>query len=329
MSHTASEDWRPSANWEALRLRDALLRVARLFFHERGFIEVETPILSHDAVVDRHLDPFQTTLARDPRRPDEGDRLWLQTSPEFGMKRLLAAGGEAIFQVTRAFRNSERGRLHNAEFTIVEWYRRSDGYREGMQLLSDLSEALLVRGPSEHVTYAAAFQMHVGVNPHIASVDELRRAAEAHGLRPPQGLGNDRDGWLNFLLAECVEKHLGRDKPTILYDYPPSQAALACVRNDPNPVAERFELYYEGMELANGYHELLDAGVLRERNRHCNEQRVLDGKRTLPEDSRLLSAMESGLPPCCGCALGFDRVVMLAGGAKSIDEVIAFPIERA
>jgi elongation factor P--(R)-beta-lysine ligase len=305
------------------------MRKVREFFHQREFLEVETPIFSHDVVVDRHLDPLQTTLARDPRRPHEGETLWLQTSPEFGMKRLMAAGGEAIFQVTRSFRNGERGKLHNPEFTIVEWYRRGAEYNDGMQFLSDLGETLLSRGPAERVTYAAAFRTHVGVDPHTSSVDELRRAAEAQRFRAPPRLGNDRDGWLNFLLAECVEKHLGRGKPTILHDYPPSQAALACVRNDPYPVAERFELYVEGIELANGYHELLDAGVLRDRNRRANEQRALDGKPPLPEDSSLLSAMESGLPPCCGCALGFDRVVMLVAGAKSIDEVIAFPIERA
>jgi elongation factor P--(R)-beta-lysine ligase len=329
MSHTASDDWRPMANWEVLRLRDALLRKVREFFHGRGFLEVETPILSHDVVVDRHLDPFQLTLARDPRRPHKGETLWLQTSPEFGMKRLMAAGGEAIFQVTRAFRNGERGRLHNPEFTIVEWYRRGEGYNEGMQFLSDLGEALLGRGPAERLTYAAAFQVHVGVNPHTTSVDELHRAVESQQLQSPPGLGNDRDDWLNFLLAERVEKHLGRGKPTILYDYPTSQAALARIRDDRFSVAERFELYFKGIELANGYYELLDARVLRERNRRANEQRAMDGKPALPEDSRLLSAMEVGLPPCCGCALGFDRVVMLASGAQSLDEVVAFAIERA
>jgi lysyl-tRNA synthetase class 2 len=329
MSHKVGDDWRPSANWDVLRLRDALLRKVRAFFHGRRFLEVETPVMSHDVVVDRHLDPFQTTLARDFRRPQEGDKLWLQTSPEFGMKRLMAAGGEAIFQVTRAFRNGERGSLHNPEFTMVEWYRRGDGYSGGMKLLSDLGEALLGRGPAERITYAAAFEKHVGVNPHTASVDELRHTAEAQGLQPPPGLESDRDGWLNLLLAECVERHLGRGKSAILFDYPASQAALACVRNDVNPVAERFELYVEGIELANGYHELLDAAALRERNRRANQQRVADGKPALPEDSRLLAAMEAGLPMCCGCALGFDRVVMLAAGAKSLDEVIAFPIERA
>ncbi len=209
MSNSASDDWRPAANWDRLRLRDALLRKVRAFFHERGFIEVETPILSHDVVVDRHLDPFQTRLARDPRRPNEGDRLWLQTSPEFGMKRLLAAAGEAIFQVTRAFRNGERGRLHNPEFTIVEWYRREDGYQEGMQLLSDLSETLLGGGPAERITYADAFQRHVGVNPHAAPIDELHAVAAALKLNVPTGFSNDRDGWLNMLLAECLEQHLG------------------------------------------------------------------------------------------------------------------------
>jgi lysyl-tRNA synthetase class 2 len=302
----------------------------RAFFSERRFLEVETPILSHDTVVDRHLDPFVTLLNADPRRPDSGKRLFLQTSPEFAMKRLLAAGGEAIYQITRAFRNGgERGRLHNPEFTIVEWYRTGDGLPEGMQLLSDLADVLLARGAANRISYREAFERHVGVQPHAAPLGELIAAAARQNIAAPSGLSQDRDGLLNLLLVELIEPHLGRGRPTILFDYPASQAALARVRHDPDPVAERFELYVDGIELANGYHELLDAGVLRRRNTDANAQRIADGKPPLPEDSRLLDAMEAGLPPCTGVALGFDRVVMIAAGAQSIDEVIAFPIERA
>jgi elongation factor P--(R)-beta-lysine ligase len=314
----------PSASLAALEQRSTMLRKLREFFYARSFIEVETPLLATEVIPELHIEP----MAVEADSPGTATS-FLQASPELHMKCLLAAGATAIFQVTRSFRAGERGPLHNPEFTIVEWYRLGDGYHEGMQLLSDLGEALLGRGRAERMTYAAAFQTHIGVNPHTASMDELRRAAEAHGLRPPQGLGDDRDGWLNLLLAECVEKHLGRGKPTILFDYPPSQAALACVRDDPCPIAERFELYVEGIELANGYHELVDAGVLRERNHRASLLRAADGKPELPEDSRLLSAMDAGLPPCCGCALGFDRVVMLAAGVQSIDEVISFPIDRA
>jgi lysyl-tRNA synthetase class 2 len=324
-------DFLPTADWPLLRLRALLLERVRSFFSSQGFLEVETPILSHDVVVDRHLDPFTTLLSADPRRPEAGERLYLQTSPEFGMKRLLAAGGEAIYQITRAFRNGdERGRLHNPEFTIVEWYRVGDGLHEGMRLLSDLSEALLARGPAELVAYCDAFKRHAGVEPHAASVEALVEAATGHKIAVPNGLLQDRDGLLNLLLVELVEPHLGRGQPTILYDYPATQAALARVRPaQSTPVAERFELYADGVELANGYHELLEAEVLRERNMQANRQRVADGKPPLPENSRLLAAMDAGLPPCAGVALGFDRVVLIASGASSINEVIAFPIERA
>jgi lysyl-tRNA synthetase class 2 len=324
-------DFLPTADWSKLRLRAQLLERVRAFFSSHGFLEVETPILSHDVVVDRHLDPFATLLSPDPRRPEVGERLYLQTSPEFAMKRLLAAGGEAIYQITRAFRNGgERGRLHNPEFTIVEWYRVGDGLAEGMQLLSDLSEALLARGPAELVSYRDAFERHVGVEPHGAAIEVLVASARGHKIAVPDGLLHDRDGLLNLLLVELVEPHLGRGRPAILYEYPATQAALARVRQvNSTPVAERFELYADGIELANGYHELLDAGVLRERNARANRQRLADGKPPLPEESRLLTAMEAGLPPCAGVALGFDRVVMIAGAASSIDEVIAFPIERA
>jgi lysyl-tRNA synthetase class 2 len=323
-------DFLPTADWSRLRLRAQLLERVREFFSEHGFLEVETPILSHDIVIDRHLDPFTSVLNSDTRQPETGERLFLQTSPEFAMKRLLAAGGEAIYQITRAFRNGgERGRLHNPEFTIVEWYRTGDGMSEGMQLLSDLAEALLARGPAERISYRQAFEHHAGVDPHSVAVEELVATAAQCQIAVPTALAQDRDGLLNLLLVELVEPHLGREKPMILYDYPASQAALARIRNDPAPVAERFELYVDAIELANGYHELLDAGVLRRRNADANAQRIADGKAPLPEESRLLAAMEAGLPPCTGVALGFDRVVMIAAGAQSIDEVIAFPIERA
>jgi lysyl-tRNA synthetase class 2 len=325
-----ASDFLPTADWSRLRLRAQLLDRVRAFFNERGFLEVETPILSHDVVVDRHLDPFVTLLNADPRQPNLGERLFLQTSPEFAMKRLLAAGGEAIYQITRAFRNGgERGRLHNPEFTIVEWYRTGDGLREGMQLLSDLAEALLARGRAETVSYHQAFERHAQFNPHTAPLEAIAAAAAQREIAVPSGLARDRDGLLNLLLVELVEPHLGRSRPTILFDYPASQAALARVRHDPDPVAERFELYVDGIELANGYHELLDAAVLRQRNAQANSQRLADGKPPLPDDSRLLGAMDAGLPPCTGVALGFDRVVMIAAGANLIDEVIPFPIERA
>ena len=312
-----------------MRLRAELLARVRTFFAERGFLEVETPLLSADTVVDRYLDPLAVTLPHDPRHPQRGSKLWLQTSPEFGMKRLMVAGGEAIYQITRAFRAGETGPLHNPEFTIVEWYRRGDTMAEGMQTLSDLCEVLLELGPADRVSYRQAFEAHVGLDPHRATPQQLREAAARLGISTSESFENgDRDNWLNLLLAEVVGPRLGVEEPTILHDYPASQAALAQVHGDP-PVAERFELYVRGIELANGYHELVEADVLRRRNQEVNRARVADGKPPLPEESRLLAAMEHGLPECSGVALGFDRVVMLAAGVEGLSDVLAFPIDRA
>ena len=324
------DDFRPTASWENLRLRAEMLRQLRDFFRGRGFLEVETPILSADTVVDRHLDPFSVVVAGESAGSAAGARLWLQTSPEFGMKRLLADGGEAIYQVTRALRQGECGPLHNPEFTIVEWYRVGDGMAEGIGLLGDLCEALLARGPAEPISYCEAFERHVGLDPHTADCRALASAVRGFGIAAPASLrDDDRDGWLDLLLVERVEPHLGHRRPVILYDYPASQAALARVRPGQPPVAERFELYVSGIELANGYHELLDPAALRRRNAENNALREADGKIRLPEQSRLLAAMEAGLPSATGVALGFDRLVMLAAGAKRLDEVIAFPFHRA
>jgi len=313
-------DFLPTASLEMLRRRAELVAQVRAFFNSRGFLEVETPLLSQDTVVDRHLDPLPVTLFSDPRQPEKGQRLWLQTSPEFGMKRLLAAGATAIYQITRAFRGGETGPLHNPEFTMVEWYRVGDDYAAGMQLLGDLADEILGRGQPERISYRAAFLRY-------AQIDPFGDLPEPSSLGLPSGA--DRDMVLDYLLTTRVDPHLGHDRPTVLFDYPDSQSALARIRAENPPVAERFELYVRGMELANGYHELLDAAVLRQRNRESNQHRTVDRKYLLPEESRLLAAMQHGLPACCGCALGFDRLVMAATGAASLQDVMAFPIDRA
>jgi lysyl-tRNA synthetase class 2 len=326
---SGQHDFLPTASWQNLRLRAELLSRTRSFFAERDFLEVETPLLSADTVVDRHIDPLGVVLPHDPRRPAIGRSMWLQTSPEFGMKRLMAAGAERIYQITRAFRAGEAGALHNPEFTIVEWYRRGDSMQEAMALTSDLAESLLGLGPAQRVSYADAFIEYVGVDPRTATRDALVEAAHGHGISISDALAaSDRDALLNVLLAERVEPGLGRERPTILHGYPASQAALARISGEP-PVAERFELYVRGVELANGYHELADPDMLRKRIRAANALRLADGKPPLPEYSRLLAAMAHGLPDCSGVALGFDRLVMLAAGATGLSEVIAFPHDRA
>lgn len=321
-------DFFPTASLATLEKRADLLRRVRDFFDRRGFIEVETPVLSHDVVVDRHLDPLSVTLFDDPRQPEVGKKLWLQTSPEFGMKRLLAAGMKAIYQITRAFRGGEMGDLHNPEFTMVEWYRIGDDYEAGMRLLGELAAELLGRGTPMRLSYREAFQRFAGVDPLDSADDRLAEAAAAITAQEPD-YDAPRDALLDVLLVQRVEPQLGTAEPVILYDYPASQAALARVRPGDFPLAERFELYVDGIELANGYHELLEADVLRLRNQLNNSARQAAGKPALPIVSRLLAAMEHGLPPCSGTALGFDRLVMVATGAKSLREVMAFPIERA
>ena len=329
-SQALDDESRPTASWERLRLRARLLQGLRRFFDERSFLEVETPLLSRDTVVDRHIDPLSVVLFDDPCQPEAGRRMWLQTSPEFALKRLLASGGERIYQVAKAFRAGERGKLHNPEFTLAEWYRVGDSMEDGMQLLADLVCQLLPVSGVDRLSYRDAFRQHLGIDPHTASVRELAAIASSRDVVVPQRMSDsDRDDWLDLLLTERVQPHLGQERPLIVFDYPASQAALSRVRHEQPPVAERFELFLEGIELANGYHELLDAAVLRERNRLANAQRRADGKYELPEESRLLHAMQRGLPPCTGVALGFDRLVMLAARAEQLSEVIAFPIDRA
>lgn len=317
--------FRPIAPWNNLRLRAELLARLRAHFDALGFLEVDTPLLSRDTVVDRHLDPLAVDVAGT-------GQMFLQTSPEFGMKRLLASGDDgpqAIYQVCKAFRAGERGPLHNVEFTMVEWYRAGDDYVAGMELLDSVQEVLLGQGSAERLSYRQAFMKHADFDPLTIETELLPSIAAANGIAAPPTLDDDRDGWLDLFLVEKVMPKLGVERPVILYDYPASQAALAIVRDEQPPVAERFELFYFGVELANGYHELLDPEVLRTRNEEANRQRIADGKQPLPVESRLLEAMRHGLPACAGCALGFDRTVMLAAGAEDLSEVIPFPQERA
>ncbi|MEW4565123.1 EF-P lysine aminoacylase EpmA [Bremerella sp. JC770] len=327
MSH---ESWRPSASINNLKRRHEITQAVRSFFLGAGFWEVETPLLSRDTVVDTHLDPVPVSLSWNPSKPSDGEPYYLQTSPEFAMKRLVAAGADAIFQITKAFRLAEAGSQHNVEFTLVEWYRVGDDLAAGIQLLSDLADAVLKRGPAETIRYAQLFQDHLSIDPLTVTPQQLRDVARQHEVSVPESFASDDiDGLLELLLSELIQPKLGIDRPVILSHYPASQAALARLDEVDPRVACRFELFVDGMELANGYDELLDAEILVERNRTNNAAREALGKPKLPEDSQLIEVMRAGLPACSGCALGLDRLVMAATGAKSIDEVIPFPTRQA
>lgn len=303
-----------SARFAKLRERANLLRRLRAFFRNRGFLEVETPLVSDEVIPELHIEPLQLKNGQ-----------FLQASPELHMKRLLAEGATAIFQVTHSFRAGERGQLHNPEFTMVEWYRVGDDMDAGIALVDELMQKLLHTPIAKRASYAEAFREHADIDPFATTLDELAALESA-----PAGFDRaNRDEWLNLILAKHVEPQLGRDRPEILYHYPVSQAALAKTMRTTEGynVAERFELYYRGIELANGYHELADTDEQRRRFEQVNAERVADGRPALPIPEALLVALEQGFPDCTGVALGFDRLAMLATGATTIDEVLAFPAE--
>jgi lysyl-tRNA synthetase class 2 len=317
--------WRPTAPLDNLRRRAEVVAQVRAFFSERDVLEVETPCLSRATVTDVHL----ASLCLDEHVGTVDLRgAFLQTSPEFHMKRLLAAGTGPIFQLARAFRDGESGRLHNPEFTMLEWYRPGWDHHRLMDEVGDLLTAVLGSGAAERVSYRDAFRRHTGLDPFTAADGDLERCAADHGLPPPRG-ELSRDDRLHLVMSAAVEPQLGRGGPTLVYDYPASQAALARIRPGDPSVAERFEAYVDGLELANGYHELVDADEQRRRFDADLRARERAGLPPVRRDDRLLAALAHGLPPCAGVALGLDRLVMLACGAESIDQVIAFPVGRA
>jgi lysyl-tRNA synthetase class 2 len=315
-------DWQPTATFESLRVRAGTLASIRRFFADRGVLEVETPALSAAAVTDLHLHSVACRLDLDDRRTR-----FLQTSPEYAMKRLLAAGSGPIYQTCKVFRDGERGRRHNPEFTMLEWYRPGFDHHRLMDEVEELLQAVLGVAAGERISYADAFRRHAGVDPHAASDGELRSRVVALGVAGVAEL--DRDDLLNLLLSHVVEPHLGSGRPSFLFDYPASQAALARVRPGNPPVAERFEVFLDGLELANGFHELADPGEQRRRFEADLVERRRHGLPEVPVDERLLAALASGLPDCAGVALGVDRIVMRKVGTRDIADVIAFPIERA
>jgi lysyl-tRNA synthetase class 2 len=316
--------WQPRAEHATLQSRARLLASLRAFFSSRDVLEVETPILSRAGTVDPAIDSFATTDGR-----------WLQTSPEFPMKRLVAAGSGPIYQVARVFRIDEAGRHHNPEFTMLEWYRPGFDHHALMDEVEGLLRALGIGGeePLARLTYREAFIRHAAIDPFIASLESLRLACEAlPGGAPETPVGDaseQRDWYCDLLMSHRVGPSLGKEQPVFLLDFPASQAALARIRRDDPPVAERFEVFWRGIELANGFHELADAGEQRARFERDHARRVAAGRPTPPIDEHLLAALAQGFPDCAGVALGLDRLLMLLLGHAHIGQVLAMDDDRA
>lgn len=324
---THHNDWRPSASVAVLRERAALLAGIRDFFARRGVLEVETPCLCARAATDPHLDSLETRLtgAGGARR-----RAYLHTSPESAMKRLLAAGSDSIYQICKVFRNGEAGRLHNPEFTLLEWYRCGYDHHDLMDEVEALIEELLGIGPAERCCYYDVFRSCTGLDLLDATEQTLRDSAAGYGYKAGTAdRHGGRDLYLNFLMSHVIAPSLGRERPVFVYDFPATQAAMARITPGPPPLAARFELFINGVELANGYHELKDGGEQQWRFLEDNRQRKLHGKAHITPDERLLRAMDHGLPDCAGVAMGIDRLVMLRCDAASIADVLSFPIDLA
>jgi len=315
-------DWQPTASIATLEVRASMLRAARDYFAATRALEVETPTISAAAVTDVHLASIEALPF--------GRTGYLHTSPEYPMKRLLAAGCGDIFQICRVYRDGESGRCHNPEFTLIEWYRLGIDHHS---LMSDVERLISTMLPTsrhfdsaERLTYREVVQLHAGVDAFDDPTAVLVARLESADIDIPRSLRTDRDGCLDLIMSTLVGPQLGRERLTFIYDYPASQAALAQVRG---PVAPRFEAYLDGIELANGFHELGAAREQRARFQTDLAERTRRGLPAMPLDERFLSALEHGLPECSGVALGFDRLVMCATGATHIDEVIAFPFSRA
>jgi len=314
--------WQPAANLDTLRVRAHLLDQVRGFFRERGVLEVDTPLLCSSGITDPSIEPLTV---------ERGESIesirYLQTSPEYAMKRMLAVGSGPIFQIAHAFRDGESGSRHNPEFTLLEWYRPGFDHHHLMSEVAELVALCLGERFVAYHSYRELFLNLVSIDPFTASVGELEQRARKEidtGIA-----AGDRNLWLDLLMSHVIEPRLAGPGLSFVYDYPASQAALSrIVEVDGVPVSQRFELYVDGMELANGYRELCDAAEQRRRFEADNLRRREFGLPERPLDEYLLAALQTGMPECSGVALGVDRLLMLLTGAGTIGDVLAFDWQR-
>ena len=321
------KDWKPTANLKALRLRAELYALLRRFFAERGVLEVETPVLSSAGNTDPNIESFALRFDG-PRAAGEATR-WLRTSPEFPLKRLLAAGVGDCYELGRVFRNGEAGKRHNPEFTMLEWYRVGMNHHQLMDEVSELLKAALTlagrRATVRETSFRQLYLDKFGFDPLLAPEQELRSPLQVYDINPA---GLTRDDWLDLLMTHLIQPSIPSNRILLVYDYPATQCALARLRPGDPPVAERFEVFLGQLEVANGYHELNDAAEQRQRFEADLERRRARHAATPALDERLLASLPK-LPACAGVALGVDRLLMALMGTDKISDVVAFPFDRA
>ncbi len=322
-------DWQPCCHLDTLQLRAKMLASIRQFFTDKNILEVETPVLGQHIGTDPHLDFFDVSNVQ-----RKNQTMFLQTSPEFAMKRLLAAGSGSIYQICKAFRKEEQGALHNPEFSLLEWYRIDfDIYNlmdEVTLLLKTVLTHLDLSKTIEKVSYQEIFRRYTGVDPLTASIEQFTSCAKNHGFMEATAICEDNFSvWLDFMFSHLVQPNLGYEALCFVYHYPASQSALARINLSDPRVADRFEVFVQGVELANGFHELQDPVEQERRFDQENALRLDKNLLTVQKDNRLLDALKSGLPNCSGVALGLDRLLMLICGTATIDAVLAFPFDRA
>lgn len=313
---------------DALRLRADVNRLIREFFHTRNVLEVETPIMSRAGNTDANIASFSLEFSG---RTDGAPRTrWLRTSPEFPLKRLLAAGVGDCYELGRVFRDGEAGGRHNPEFTMLEWYRMGWTLDPLIDETVALVQAALAtvgrQATASRISFRELYTQRFGFDPMMAGLDEVRNAAAGIAV---DGEGLTRDDWLDLLMTHALQPAFGRDEILVVHDYPATQSALArVVERDGVPVAERFELYLGPLELANGYHELTDAVEQRARFEREVAVRQSRGDIAPPIDAALLDALASGMPACAGVALGVDRLLMAMLDTSRIADVLAFDFAR-
>ena len=322
--------WQPTLTWEYAQKRAQILKKIRQFFDERDVVEVETPALSQGTVTDVHLEALSCRYNfMSDSSTEQSTNLYLQTSPEFHMKRLLASGYGSIFQIAKAFRHEEAGRFHNPEFTLLEWYRLGFDHFQLMKEVAELLKTVLDCLEPTQTTYQQLFIDLLRVDPLIATREQLISLIKEHDkLSEWLTVEQDNDILLQFIFSEIIEPQIGKTSPCFVYNFPRSQASLAKMSREDTRVAERFECYFQGVELVNGFNELTDSCVQLKRFQEDNIKREKLYHSIKPIDKHFIEALSQGLPQCSGVALGIDRLVMLALKAKHIEQVISFPIDR-